>query len=149
MQQRKGRVTGNWDLDALAGAGAIRSTTIDMLTFASANLHPERGRIVEAMVFAQLERADAGSLRIGLNWMSDHLAGETIVSHGGGTGGYRTFIGLAPSRHMAVVVMMNSGNEGADDVGMQLLAPAIIPLAPKPTPRTQRAEHVRLVPNRD
>ncbi len=31
-----------WDLDALAGAGAIRSTAGDMLTYLEANLHPEK-----------------------------------------------------------------------------------------------------------
>jgi CubicO group peptidase (beta-lactamase class C family) len=135
----RGSVTPNWDLDALAGAGAIRSTTVDMLKFASANVHPERGAIEKAMAFAQTERAPAGGPQqtIGLNWLSNHAFGDTIVWHNGGTGGYRTFIGLAPSRRMAVVVMTNSAGEGADDVGMHLLNPAI-PLAPKPTPPKQR-----------
>ena len=39
----QGNVVPNWDLDVLAGAGAIRSTANDMLKFADANLHPERG----------------------------------------------------------------------------------------------------------
>ena len=110
----QGSVTANWDLDALAGAGAIRSTTIDMLKFAAANVHPERGPIEKAMAFAQTERAPAGApqLTIGLNWLSNHAFGDTIVWHNGGTGGYRTFIGLAPSRRMAVVVMTNSAGEG-------------------------------------
>jgi CubicO group peptidase (beta-lactamase class C family) len=135
----QGSVTPNWDLDALAGAGAIRSTTIDMLKFAAANVHPERGAIEKAMAFAQTERAPAGGSQqtIGLNWLSNHVFGDTIVWHNGGTGGYRTFIGLAPSRRVAVVVMTNSAGEGADDVGMHLLN-AAIPLAPKPTPPKQR-----------
>ncbi len=135
----QGSVTANWDLDALAGAGAIRSTTIDMLKFAAANVHPERGPIEKAMAFAQTERAPAGApqLTIGLNWLSNHAFGDTIVWHNGGTGGYRAFIGLAPSRRMAVVVMTNSAGEGADDLGMHLLNPAF-PFAPKPTPPKQR-----------
>ena len=134
----QGSVTANWDLDALAGAGAIRSTTIDMLKFAAANVHPDQGPLGPAMAFAQQERAPAGQMRIGLNWLSDHIMGDTIVWHNGGTGGYRTFIGLAPSRHMAVVVMTNSGGVGADDVGLHLLQPVAIPLAPKPPPPKQR-----------
>ncbi|HKB53299.1 MAG TPA: serine hydrolase domain-containing protein, partial [Ramlibacter sp.] len=128
----QGRVTSNWDLPTLAGAGAIRSTTYDMLKFADANLHPERGAVERAMAFAQQERASAGTpnMRIGLNWHILH-AGDTIVWHNGGTGGYRTFIGLEPSRKVAVVVMTNSGGVGADDIGFHLLAP-LIPLAPKP-----------------
>jgi CubicO group peptidase (beta-lactamase class C family) len=133
----QGSVTPNWDLDALAGAGAIRSTTIDMLKFAAANVHPDRGPLGPAMAFAQQERAPAGQMMIGLNWLSDHVMSDTIVWHNGGTGGYRTFIGLAPSRHMAVVVMTNSAGEGADDVGLHLLNSAN-PLHPKPVPPKQR-----------
>ena len=134
----QGSVTANWDLDALAGAGAIRSTTVDMLKFAAANVHRDQGPLGPAMAFAQQERAPAGQMTIGLNWLSDHVMGDTIVWHNGGTGGYRTFIGLAPSRRMAVVVMTNSTGAGADDVGLHLLEPVAIPLAPKPAPPKQR-----------
>lgn len=135
-----GKVTVNWDLDVLAGAGAIRSTTYDMLRFADANLHPERGALQRAMAFARVERAPAGTpmLGIGLNWISRHAGGDTIVWHNGGTGGYRTFLGLLPSRKMAVVVLTNTSGEGADDVGLHLLDPSI-PLIPKPAPRKEYA----------
>ena len=135
----QGKVVANWDLPTLAGAGAIRSTTIDMLKFLDANLHPERGSVERAMAFAHEERAPAGpNAGIGLNWISAHVngGGDTIVWHNGGTGGYRTFIGFISSRKMGVVVMTNSGGAGADDVGMHLLQP-IIPLAPKPQPPKQ------------
>jgi CubicO group peptidase (beta-lactamase class C family) len=130
----KGNVVPNWDIAALAGAGAIRSTTLDMLKFAAANLHPERGPLETAMAFAQKERAPAGAnSAIGLNWLSLHAGADTIVWHNGGTGGYRTYLGLVPSRKVAVVVMTNSGGAGADDIGMHLLNP-MLPLAPKPAP---------------
>jgi CubicO group peptidase (beta-lactamase class C family) len=66
---------------------------------------------------------------IGLNWIIQHTGTNTIVWHNGGTGGYRTFLGLDPSSKTAVVVMTNSGGAGADDIGMHLLNPAI-PLTP-------------------
>lgn len=133
----RGNVVPNWDLDALAGAGAIRSTTNDMLKFADANLHPERGPLERAMAFAHQVRAPAGAMGIGLNWFSLRAGADTIVWHNGGTGGYRTYIGLLPSRKVAVVVLTNSGGAGADDIGMHLLSPAL-PLAPKPAPVKQR-----------
>ena len=111
-----------------------------MLKFAAANLHPERGPLGPAMAFAQEERAEAGGpmQKIGLNWLSIHTTfGDTIVWHNGGTGGYRTYIGLEPSRRMAVVVMSNTGGEGADDIGMHLLNQGI-PLQPKPVPPKKR-----------
>jgi len=133
----QGSVVSNWDLDALAGAGAIRSTMNDMLKFADANLHPERGPLERAMAFAHQVRAKAGNMGIGLNWLSLYAGADTIVWHNGGTGGYRTFIGLLPSRKMAVVVLTNTGGTGADDIGMHLLSPSL-PLAPKPAPVKQR-----------
>lgn len=130
-----GNVTENWDLPTLAGAGAIRSTTIDMLKFADANLHPERGLLERAMAFAQRVRAptDNPNASIGLNWFIVHAGSDTIVWHNGGTGGFRTFLGLEPSRKVAVVVMTNSGGEGADDIGMHLLEPSL-PLMPRAAP---------------
>ena len=135
----KGAVAANWDLPTFAGAGAIRATTVDMLKFAAANLHPERGKLQQAMAFAHEERGSAGgpNVSIGLNWIVQHAGADTIVWHNGGTGGDRTFIGLEPSRKTAVVVMTNSSGAGADDIGMHLLDPAL-PLTPKPAPPKQR-----------
>lgn len=134
-----GSVVKNWELPTLAGAGAIRSTTIDMLKFASANLHPERGKLEDAMAFAHQVRASAGgpNANIGLNWMIRTNNNSSIVWHNGGTGGYRTFLGLDPAKKTAVVVMTNTGGIGADDIGMHLLDPSS-PLAPKPVPPSQR-----------
>jgi len=133
----KGQVVPNWDIPTLAGAGAIRSTTNDMLKFLDANLHPERGALQRAMAFGHQERARANNMMIGLNWIIMHAGSDTIVWHNGGTGGYRTFIGFEPSRRTGVVVMTNTGGAGADDIGFHILDPAL-PLAPPPAPVKQR-----------
>lgn len=134
----QGQVVANWDLDALAGAGAIRSTTIDMLEYLDANLHSERGALERAMAFAHERRASAGATGdIGLNWIRTRVGNDTIVWHNGGTGGYRTFVGFNPVTKTGVVVMTNTGGAGADDIGMHLLEP-VVPLAPKPQPVKQR-----------
>ncbi len=135
-----GAVVPLWDLPTFAGAGAIRSNAVDMLKFLDANLHPDRGAMGKAMAFAHEERATAGSaaVGIGLNWISRHTAGDTIVWHNGGTGGYRTFAGFVRARKIGVVVLTNSGNAGADDIGMHLLDPTIA-LAPRPVSRKQRS----------
>src|SRR5262249_49407303 len=96
-----------------------------------ANLHPERGPLQAAMAFAQKDRADAGGMRIGLNWITSYAGGDTIVWHNGGTGGYRTFLGLEPSRGIAVVVLTNTGGAGADHIPP-------VPPAPSPPPPKQR-----------
>jgi CubicO group peptidase (beta-lactamase class C family) len=108
-----------------------------MLKFLDANLHPERGGLQRAMAFAHVPRAAADNMQIGLNWLRLNAGGDTIVWHNGGTGGYRTFIGFDVARKTGVVVMTNSGNEGADDVGFHILN-STIPLAPKPAPQKER-----------
>ena len=135
----EGKVVSNWDIPTLAGAGAIRSTTADMLLFVAANLNTDRGPLGKAMAFAQQERASAGgpNIGIGLNWIIQHADADTVVWHNGGTGGYRSFVGFVPSRRMGVVVLTNSGGAGADDIGMHLLLPRL-PLTPKPVPPKQR-----------
>jgi CubicO group peptidase (beta-lactamase class C family) len=110
----QGSVVANWDLPTLAGAGAIRSTALDMLKFVDAYLHPPRSPLGRAMSVAQRERAAAGTgMSIGLNWLIMHAGADTIVWHNGGTGGYRTFVGFAPSRKVGVVVLTNSSGAGA------------------------------------
>ena len=42
----------NWDLPALAGAGAIRSTAVDMLKYLSANMGLEKSKLLPAMQLA-------------------------------------------------------------------------------------------------
>lgn len=135
----QGKVVPNWDLLSLAGAGAIRSTATDMLRFLDANLHPERGAVERAMDLTHHERAPAGSMSIGLNWLMLHEGADTIIWHNGGTAGYRTYAAFDPSQKTGVVVLTNSGGAGADDIGMHLLDPAV-PLAPKPEPNRVRKE---------
>ena len=136
---QQGQVAANWDIPTLAGAGAIRSTTNDMLKFLDANLHPERGALQRAMAFAHQERAPADNMSIGLNWIIAHAGSDTIIWHNGGTGGYRTWIGFEPSRKTGVVVMTNSGGTGADDIGFHILN-SRLPLMPKPAPVKARTE---------
>ncbi|MFN8573142.1 MAG: serine hydrolase [Gemmatimonadaceae bacterium] len=136
-----GTVVSQWDLPTFAGAGAIRSNAEDMMKFVAANLRVDRrgGAMGMALAFAHQPRAATGApnMDIGLNWMVQRVGADTIIWHNGGTGGYRTFAGFEPSTGLGVVILTNSGNQGADDIGMHLLNPEI-PLAPKPQPPKQR-----------
>jgi D-alanyl-D-alanine-carboxypeptidase/D-alanyl-D-alanine-endopeptidase len=66
-----GEAAKNWDLDALAGAGAIRSTANDMLRYLKANMGINQSPLAAAMKLAQRPRSDmAKTVRIGLAWMT-------------------------------------------------------------------------------
>lgn len=64
------RAVPHWDLDGLAGAGAIRSTAADMITYLEANLHPEKFAALRgALASSHLLRANAaGGAQIALAW---------------------------------------------------------------------------------
>jgi CubicO group peptidase (beta-lactamase class C family) len=121
-----GKPASNWDLDALAGAGAIRSTASDMLRYLKANMGAGKAPLGAAMKFAQQPRANmAKGMRIGLAWMTTD---KGIIWHNGGTGGYRSFIGFTADGRHGVVVLTNTAVE-ADDLGFAVLDPDA-PIAP-------------------
>lgn len=95
-----GKPAPNWDLPTFAGAGGLKSTLNDMLTFARANLRTSGGRIYRVMQQTHGARMTAGrpEMSIGLNWHIRHYNDHDIVWHNGGTGGYRTWLGIDKKR---------------------------------------------------
>ncbi len=119
-----------WDLDAFAGAGAIRSTASDMLTYVEANLHPESVKpagsspaaktIKAALVQDHELHADSfGGQKIALAWLFDPATGN--YWHNGATGGYSAYAFFNPKGDYAAVVLLNAtlGERGsyADRIG--------------------------------
>ena len=132
-----GTAVANWDLDALAGAGAIRSTVSDMLKYLAANLDSTSRPLGSAMHDAHrpLRPAGAPRMRIGLNWLVFSGDGPDITWHNGGTAGYSTFIGFDEINGNGVVVLSNTSTS-VDDIGMHLLD-AERPLMVFPKPRLE------------
>jgi len=108
---------GPWDFDAFAGAGSLKSTASDMLTYLDANLHPEKyaagaplgspaATLPAAVALAHEPRADAGADgKIALAWLGDPKL--HYLWHNGGTGGYGSFASFNPAQDWAVVVLYN------------------------------------------
>ena len=122
----------NWDLPTLAGAGALRSTANDLLSFLAANIGIEKSPLAPSMAAMIATRRPTGNpnLEIALGWHIWNRNGHEIIWHNGGTGGYRTWIGFEPKSRTGVVVLSNTTtNAGVDDIGLHLLDPAV-PLLP-------------------
>jgi len=122
-----------WDLDALAGAGAIRSTAADMLTYLEAQLHPNNlpagvlgqpnGKTLPAAIAMTHEiHASVGeSMHIGLNWFRIDATGS--YWHNGGTGGYSSYALFNPDKDFAVIVLSNTTvgpNSITDKLGLHI-----------------------------
>jgi len=136
----EGHVVPNWDLPTLAGAGALRSTATDLITFLVANLDSTATPLSRTLHQTHGERQATNdpNLKIGLAWHILSRPVGKIVWHNGGTGGYRSFIGFDPTRRIGVVVLCNNGNENVDDIGFHLLDETF-PLKSPPPRRTEVA----------
>ena len=112
----------NWDLDALAGAGAIRSTVNDMLKFVAANLELTDTPLKAAMRrMRSLKRAtDMPDVEIGMAWHVFTKFDTLIWWHNGGTAGYRSFVGFNPAKKEGVVILCNTFTDN-DDLGRHIL----------------------------
>ena len=102
---RGSRQVDRWRLTGLAGAGGLVSSATDLLTFLAAQLDPAGTPLETAIRLTQQPRGDARG-GVGLGWMRASTPHE-LWWHNGGTGGYRSFAGFIPDRHVAVVVLSN------------------------------------------
>ncbi len=116
----------NWDIPTLAGAGALRSTAADMLTFLAANLGSLDTPLRPALIDTHAPRKPTNSpaMQVGLGWHIRRGENGETVWHNGGTGGYRSFIGFVRGGDVGVVVLTNS-NRSTDDIGFHLLDPSV------------------------
>jgi CubicO group peptidase (beta-lactamase class C family) len=122
--------TPRWDFtDAFAGAGALRSSANDLLTFLAANMGYTRTSLSAAMARMLAVRRDAtDSFKIGLAWRFEpQKDGMEIVWHGGASYGSRTFTGFDPRSRTGVVVLSNyNSGSGIDDIGRHVLNPTAL-----------------------
>lgn len=111
-----GKPTPKWDLPTLAGAGAIRSNTTDMMKYLVANISEEKP-------FAETHRPrkDMSDFqKIGLAWISQKNGDLAFTWHNGGTGGFMTFTGFSKEKQVGVIVLANSV-QGVDAIGIRIL----------------------------
>jgi D-alanyl-D-alanine-carboxypeptidase/D-alanyl-D-alanine-endopeptidase len=129
-----GKPAANWDLDALAGAGALRSDAEDMTRFLAAAMALASTPLDSAFRLTETPQFDAGSptMRIGLGWHILQRPSMRIIWHNGGTGGYRSFAGFDPERRVGVVVLSNS-TMSVDDVGFHVLDSTMALVVPRVT----------------
>ena len=118
--------TSDWDINGpMAGAGDLNSNVKDMMKYAKAHLSKSNARLPRSLRASRVPRAKAGNARMGLGWFVSN-SGRTIW-HGGGTGGFKSYMGLFPERNRAVVILTNSTKTGGIDVlGRHIMAPDIV-----------------------
>jgi CubicO group peptidase (beta-lactamase class C family) len=119
---RRGRRVPHWEIPALAGAGALRSTVSDLLRFLEAQLGAAPSGLADAIRVTHEPRARRGPLEVGLGWMRLPEPGRrgTLVWHDGGTGGFRSVAGFVAESRTCVVALASSARS-VDRIGLEIL----------------------------
>lgn len=111
-----GRPMPHWDFtSAMAGAGAVRSTLPDMLTYLEAQLgqHPNAAELEPALLDCQHEQASVAlskGVGIGYAWMRSMRQDGTVTHwHNGGTYGFTSYAAFNRDLQSGFVVLSNRG----------------------------------------
>jgi CubicO group peptidase (beta-lactamase class C family) len=117
---RGGQVVKDWSLDALAGAGSLRSTASDLARFARIQLGQIENPLLHDLDADREILARAGSFDITRVWHVGESPDGRIFWHNGGTGGFWSFFGFRPATGEAVAILV-SGDPDPTGIGLQWL----------------------------
>ncbi|WP_026929948.1 serine hydrolase domain-containing protein [Glycomyces tenuis] len=114
---RRGRPRGTWTGEAVAPAGGIRASIGAMARLTGALLD---GTAPGVTALDPIAPFGAGS-RIGAAWITIRVKGRDITWHNGGTGGFRSWLGLDRDAGVGVVILSATA-ASVDRYGFALLA---------------------------
>lgn len=110
--------------EPLRGGGGLNSSAEDMLAFLAANTGAPSSGLELAMRDAQAVRIDPyEDVKGGLAWQIRHVDGRRVLSHSGGSRGFRSFITFDAVSGAAVVLLSNSAadNTRLNQLGVDLV----------------------------
>ncbi|MFJ2825832.1 serine hydrolase domain-containing protein [Streptomyces toxytricini] len=107
------RPTPPWSLADLAGAGGLRSSATDLVSYVRAHLDCGSPELAEAVrLTRQVEHRDNRFSWMHLGWRAHRLhprqGAHLQIWHNGETGGFASFVGFDPETGTAVIVLSNA-----------------------------------------
>lgn len=106
-----------WTFKAMEAAGAIKSSTYDMLNYGKLQLGNASTPLAKAIKLTH-EVTYKADETIGLGWHFMN-GNPKILHHSGGTGGYRALVCADLERNLVVVVLTNNSSTG-DALGFEV-----------------------------
>ena len=124
-----GTPASNWDFQAIAGAGAVRSSARDMIAYMQSYMRapgPAQQLAVKPRQLLSGEGDGDGVRKAGLAWILDQAKGRPFAWHNGQTGGYASFAGYTLDGKRGVVILSSTARE-VDGLGLGVLVPGSLP----------------------
>ena len=124
-----GKPAANWDFQAIAGAGAVRSSARDMIVYMQSYMRaasPAQQLAVQPRQVLHGAGDGDGVRKAGLAWILDQVKGQPFAWHNGQTGGYASFAGYTLDGKRGVVILSNTAR-GVDGLGVGVLLPGSLP----------------------
>jgi CubicO group peptidase (beta-lactamase class C family) len=119
-----GKTTANWDLAAMAGAGAVLSSAEDLSKFVRAHFNP-RDAVLSLTREMTYRRGEVGG--VGLGWFIRNENERQLYWHNGGTGGYKSFLMMDPASQDAVIILSNCSAFSDQSSNIDVLGQALLP----------------------
>ncbi len=113
---RAGRAVEPWANEAIAPAGGVRSSVADLAVLLRAMLD----RNVAGADALEPTTAFMGKMRIGAGWLTGPMLRRTVTWHNGGTGGFRSFVGIDRERGVGVA-LVSASTRSVDGAAARLL----------------------------
>jgi serine-type D-Ala-D-Ala carboxypeptidase/endopeptidase len=128
-----------WDFPVdMAGVGSVRATLPDMVRYLEGELGARESEIASALERTQQQVARIGGHTMGMNWeilsTANIANGHTIIMHGGGTGGYSSFVAFDRAAKRAAVLLSDTALTdlgGLVTLGLHLLDSSVPAGAPR------------------
>ncbi|GAA3640987.1 serine hydrolase domain-containing protein [Kineosporia mesophila] len=116
-RDRRGRPRQVWTGEALAPTGGVRSSVGDLADLAKALLDE---RAVGHSALDPVARFGSSGVMIGAAWLTQEHKGRAVTWHNGGTGGFRSWLGLDREAGTGAVVL-SATSVSVDRAGFRLL----------------------------
>lgn len=118
-RNRAGREVEPWANEAVAPAGGVRSSAADLAVLLRAMLD----RTVPGAEALEPVAPFVGGMRVGAGWLTGPLLRRTVTWHNGGTGGFRSFVGV-DREHGVGVAVVSASTRSVDGAAARVLAEA-------------------------
>ncbi|MEU4805808.1 serine hydrolase domain-containing protein [Actinosynnema sp. NPDC023587] len=110
----RGRPRPPWTMPGMPGAGALRSSAVDLLRYLTAHLTPGTTALGttalgEALAAVARPRVTAGDHEVCLVWNLRRRAGRELLFHSGATRGCTSFAAFSPGAGFAFAALANAG----------------------------------------